>query len=531
MEENNNNLGDFFRKRLSSTEGEDGDWFNPDLRTDDLVLQGLVASAKGKKSKKRALFFLLPCLFFLGMLAYIVHLKQDIALLSDSKLPTIAQGNSIPLTSITTTTNNETTTLSNFSTIINEKRPETEVKNTNSKNKRQQVLWSNLELKNQQLQKLIVQKDKKIRALQLELSQNNNPSDLFEEAENITNFESNFLFPYFEPQFILGKKRQTVSGSKQLFQQEEWNGFLVLAPPIKLGGTQEIKNLSILKPALLAISLEGTKPSPDVSFSLKKKQKRKRNSFEIGVHVGLQALFTEKEIDILNQRIIADQELTTERLLAPYVGVNIAYSPIENLWIRTGVQVGGNTDYLGQKMGIVYNDGEEYLLPSGGRGSDLVLNTSTGYTKVVNTLQLTVPNATTNGDLLELDYVEELNTRHLQIPLSVEYFFSSKKWQPFIHLGAKWNIFTYEYKTLGINVVSENQAINFDLDEGDTNTKTLQYMSFMTGAGLSWNLNSKFSLRTTLGVEGNFLLQKNKTTDTDYSKSGLFANFGLYYKF
>lgn len=47
--------------------------------------------------------------------------------------------------------------------------------------------------------------------------------------------------------------------------------------------------------------------------------------------------------------------------------------------------------------------------------------------------------------------------------------------------------------------MSNDQAINFALNEDNANTKTLQYMSFMTGAGLSWNVRPHFSLRTTLG--------------------------------
>lgn len=539
MEEDNNNLGDFFRRRLSSDEGGDEDWFNPDPRVDDRVLQGLVASSVGKRNKKKWLLILLPCFAFLGMLGYIIHLKQQISLLHAVATQTVAQNTFIEPSSTITTTEN-TATLNNTSIITNTKKAkkiETSIFNVDAKKKEQSILLNHLKAEKEALQKQIEQKNKTIQALQVELSQSCAQVNSFENIlANTKESDFKYLSPSLHVQSILTNETATVLGSKAIFAQDKWNDFLAGIEPIEIekeiaNNNQRFENLSTIKPEFLTVPLEKTEAIPDYSFSLKKKKKRKLNSLEIGLHLGVQALFTEKEVKILDQRVLLKDDLASIELAVPYIGLNIAYSPIKNLWIRTGLQVGGNTDNMREEIGIVYNDAQEYLLPSGDRGSDLVLNTSTGYTKAANTLELTIPSTTTNGDLLELDYEERLSIKHLQIPLSVEYFFGQKKWQPFIHLGAKWNLFQYEYKASKIDVRYENQGLDFEFNEGDSNTKTLQYMSLMTGVGMNCNLRPRLSLRATIGLEMNYLLNENLTNTTVYSRNGLSANFGLYYKF
>jgi len=529
MEDNNNNLGDFFRKRLSSSEGGDEDWFNPNPRTDDLVLQGLMASSKGKKNRKALLFILLPCVLFLGMLGYIVHLKQHITLLDNTITKGIAKNiSSAP--NLKTVNESKTTLTNNIVTKENKKPLEKTTDSIGPKDKNQLPSNRNLEIENQTLQNLIAQKDETIQALQLELSQRCQPTNSLEEiAENGNVTTSNYWFPSLNIQPSINES-QTAFGSNYLFSQDKFNEYSDLVAPLELGN-QEFRDLPVLEPRPLIIPTEELiTPIVDYTFSLKKNKKRRQNSFEVGVHLGIQNLLTSEEIELLNQRIVG-KTLFVGDLYTPTIGLSIAYSPIKNLWIRTGGQVGGNRNFVGSEIAIVYNDVGEYLLPSGERGNDLILGTSNGYTKTVNTLQLTVPNATTNGDLLELGYYGELNRTHLQIPLSVEYFFGSKRWQPFIHLGTKWNLFHYEYKTSRVNIESENQEILFDLKEGN-NTKDLYYMSVMTGGGLNWNLRPKLSLRTTLGLEGNFLLNNTQSTTTDdYPQNGLFVHFGAYYKF
>jgi hypothetical protein len=532
MEEDNNNLGDFFRKRLSSLEGGDEDWFNPDPRADDMVLKGLVASSKEKRSRKKWIFILLPLLLFFGMLGYIAHLKCQIALLNNTATKILAQKKSTPHTSTTINETTTTLTIPSIPKIIttNKKTLETPTNKTDFKSNKQEAFWSTLEMENQALKRLINQKDKKIEGLKLELSQNCNWTSFATElAVNTKPIEFKRLFPSFKTQSIRTNEEKTSLGSKNLFLEENLNDFLPQSIPIGLDGIQNFNNLATIKPRFLDIPLEETEPASNATFSLRKKKKRK--AFEVGLHVGVEFLITEKDISISNQRILLKEGLVAAaEFAAPYVGFNIAYSPMKNLWIRTGVQGGGNTDNLREEIIIVYNDAQEYILPSGDRGSDLELNTSTGYTRIDKTLELTVPTTTTNGDLLELEYEEELKIKQIQIPLMVEYFFGSRKWQPFIHFGTKWSLFHYEWKSLKANIESDNQAIDFNLNEGLTNAKTFQYMSLMTGVGLNYNLRSGLSIRTTLGFEANYLLNKTKTT-IDYTTSGFFANFGLYYKF
>lgn len=544
MEEDNNNLGDFFRKRLSSGEGEDADWFNPDPRTDELVLKGLVASSGSKKKRKQWIFILLPCFALLGMLGYIIHLKHHIALLNDSTTRILAQNTFT--TPISTTTTENTATHTNTSVIKKEKNKK-ENKNLataiateqiDAKNKAQATFWANLEKENQALQKVIEQKDKAIQALRFELSQNCNQANSSQEimasinanaSTNAIDFKR--LFPSFATQSILPNKLPTTFGSTNLFSQDNFNA--VLGPStlaeIDVVGTPSFENLSTIKPGFLTVPFEKTKAIPDNSFSLKNKKKRKINSLEIGVQIGLLQLLTEKKVEIVDQRAFLE-ELEPRTIALPYASFNIAYSPIKNLWIRTGVQAGINTDDNKEEAVIVYDDAQEYLLPSGDRGSDLVINTFTGYTEVENTLALRLPSTIVNGDLLELEYQQKLSMKHLHIPLSVEYFFGKKKWQPFIHVGAKWNLFQYEYTGSYFELKSDNQEINFNLKEGSTNAETIQYISLMTGVGMSCNLRPKLSLRGTVGFEMNHMLT-NETTTFMYSTNGISVGLGLHYKF
>lgn len=534
MKDENNNLGDFFRKRLSSLEDGEEDWFNPDPRADDMVLQGLVASSNKKKSKKKGFFILLLCLLFLGMLSYIIHLKQHITSLNDTATNILAQKTFTPPTSTTTTEN--TTTLDHTSVPKHENtpnNPKTPIDPIASKNQEKDLLWSNLKKENQVLQQLLQEKNKKIQALELELSTNCTSPNSFEAtlANNKTT-EFKYLYPSLNAESILANEAQTTLGSKNLFSENKLNDFLSSSAPkeIALEELPKFKDLAVIEPELLAVPIEETEPLSNYAFALKNKKKRTRKTLELGVHVGLEGLITQKRIGIPNQRIIAKEEVAAEQFPVPYVGFDIAYSPLKNLWIRIGAQGGGSSNSLREQMGIVYNDANEYLLPSGDRGSDLLLNVATGYTEISNTLEVTVPNTTTNGDLLELEYIEEVYLKYLQIPLSVEYHFGSKKFQPFIHLGTKWNLFQYEYKTSSINLEANSQALDFNFKENESNIKEIQYMSLMTGVGMSCNLRPRLAIRATLGFEMNYLLNEEVST-MPYSKNGVWGNFGLHYKF
>lgn len=519
MEDNNNKLGDFFRKGLSSLEGEDQDWFNPNPRTDNLIIKELSVASKKKRDKKRGLHLFLPCLLFLGMLAYILYLKHHIVVLNDSSTHKILVNTTPTATNNKDVAEPHNTTKENQELIINKRDAEYK--------KLQQILY-HLTTQNEALQQTIRQKNRKIHALQIELNRNCSVPPLF--ASNIQQTKKSSpsgLFSNIHAQPILVEDGNSTQNSKLLLQDDQFDELPL--PISSKKQTQSFQDLLVLRPGLLPIKSERIEPLDNTSFNLKNKKKRKLNSLEVGFQAGLYTMLTEKKISIMHQRIVTGNP-TTERLVAPYLGVNIAYSPFKNLWIRAGIRGGGNTSSLKQNMGIVYDNGHEYTLPSGDIGNDFVLNTSTGYTDIKNTLTLIVPKTTANGDLFELKYYEELKTIHLQIPLTIEYFFGSRKWQPFVYSGLKWNIFQYEYKASDINLVSRDQPIIFDINKNQTNASTLQHVSFLTGAGLSCNIKPKLSLRTRVALEYNVSLEAT-TTDTDFSKSGLSADFGLYYKF
>lgn len=536
MEDNNNNLGDFFKKRLSSLEGEDQDWFNPDPRTDAQVLKGLVVNSKKRKNNKQWLL-ILPFLFFVGTLAYVFHLKQQVTDLTRDKEQLVLD--LVPKHSIINAEEKSTRVLSEENLINNQEinNEKVNIENEEAKNVDQLDLVEQLVIEKQKLKQLVTQKEAKIQALQLELSEKCNPKEVY------ANFVDPNNIPVFENLLASKTKVESASINKLgksfsptgVFSNNGVPNSLLTLDPTALEESKQFRDLAVIKPELLTNPLDMGNPNPDYSFSLKKKQKRRLKSLEVGLHLGLQMLITEKEIDILNQRIIgSNTAIDGGELTAPYAGISIAYAPVKNLWIRIAAHGGGSRNQSGQKMGIIYNDLEEYSLPSGDVGIDFVLNSSTGYTKAINTLQVTVPNGTTNGDLFELDYFQELRTTHIQVPVSIEYFFGSKKWQPFIHIGAKWNIFHYEWEwnVPYVTINSRGQEVSFNLKNVQENVKTFQYMSFMTGAGLNWNFRPRFSLRTTFGMEYNVLLDDvNNITNSDFSRNGFFVTNGLYYKF
>ena len=492
MEDKNNNLGNFFRKRLSSPEEENMDWFNPDPRTDQVVLEQLLNSPTKRRSK--LLYAALLALLFLSMLGYIGYLQYHLNAFkstpNSSTHPTvktipsnnIAQPDAQPLPSTPSSTpSSQTNTVT-----LNRATYEDLLNNVQT-----------LQEENKSLSKRLAQSNKTTKKLKQQLASNCAQNPIFPLAQAPSNYDKEAKITSDALNAFKAKVDDLSTGNALLDKQFSSATTATSNDETKTTESRQFLAVNPLATLEADLMLNPKANIPDITepFTVKKK-KRRKNSFEFGFELMAHSLLSENSRQIEGQRI-AFQNIAKDIRITPLSGVSVAYSPVNNLWLRTGFRVGLMYNNIQNSLGVVYDDSKQYQLPSGDQANDFTLNSNTSYANSTNQLQLTIPNNILNGDLMEFNYSEHLEWVHLQLPISVEYYFGSRKWQPFIHLGAEWNVLHYQHNVSSINIQARNQTVDYN-NTSNTTTQAaqLQFLSLVTGAGLNWNINKKFSLRS-----------------------------------
>ena len=572
MEDKNNNLEDFLRKKFSGIEDEGGDWARPSQRTREQVLAQIVPASTPFWNRKRvALLSVLLLAFLMG--SYIIYLNQNISelrttvnqqeqqleqlLLKEQQSNTYAFN---PSKNKAGTNQNSTAQLAENSkntteTIAhknNQTRPPAIQNNTeNNTNKTTENTNSNpikakdiaaLEAEVATSKKEIANlkkalgKHQRVGAITttaialkaenqaLKTEQKALKKELNRSKEEVTRLQSD--------RALLIERLNEATINNAIAEGNVVDSELEQGVDIETNTNQFLPALAGLP--LTDAALEKAEAinlvEPNPAFALKKK--RSKVQFDVGYEFALQGLFTEIQRNIQGQRPVAGGNNSTVLLLHNHA-LKIGCSPFKNFWVRTGFQVGFASMDKDYRMGIAYDDDDEYIRQDGNRGNDFTIQTGSIYAQSINEVRATIPNNISEGDLFEFNVDNEIKFQRYQIPLELEYHLGKDKLRWIVQLGSKYNFLLYKQQEGEINASASNQSISFDQHNASLVDEPLEplimdYFSIHGGVGAQYQLTDHWGLRALFNVEYNFIENDNFTSA---SRAGLSFKLGLNYKF
>lgn len=216
------------------------------------------------------------------------------------------------------------------------------------------------------------------------------------------------------------------------------------------------------------------------------------------------------------------------------LGLDFGRSLKKNLFLKTGIQIGGGTIHRNLFSALPYDKSGEFMNPNGNFSNDWLLETNSPLGSVENRLMFNVPQGADipDGDLvsLELQNIQELV--FLKMPIGFDYYIGKKRWKSWSQAGFSMNAtFLGDYLASGtLNHNNEDIPVeNFNLlDEREIGST---FINAYFGIGVDYRVGSRIHLRGGYSKEFNvfttakLLPAASPNFDTDALKFGLHFRF------
>ena len=506
----NNNIGDFFRKRLDGDMSNE-DWANPDMEIDNKVLNQIshpnkpISKGWGGVILKSGIGILL-----LLMGGYIIYLNQELSAAKNELI-----GRTDIVESIKSELNLEDN--SNTKTI--------ELKD---------ALIAKLEAQNENLflenEKLLRENtDQSINSGQREVIKLNTENDdaikILREEKEILLAENQKLNQLTE--HLLAEKN-VLEG--KLNEQEQ-------------SYTQMEKDNNILKDSLSLLSSlvaenmnsETEKiPEEEPIVPEEKTDTKNHKRFAMGYE------YSRQKWDIPINRTFSEQRLVSENgrnenISTNVHGLDFAFSPKQNWLIKSGLRFTQLNVESTYNMGLAYSPVNETPDPlSGGIFNTLNVNTKSSFLTSDNSVNvLFEPNrAPEEGSLLEYQAEDNLSINSWQIPIGLERQFNAGRTFLFIQGGVQLNSISIKEYTFRTTILdSERNPLNIvreSLDAQGVNNKL--FLNIYGEFGIEQPIFQEWYLRAALNYSYNFL-KNNSSNISNQAKTGTAFRLGLNYRF
>lgn len=262
---------------------------------------------------------------------------------------------------------------------------------------------------------------------------------------------------------------------------------------------------------------------------------KEHSNFEIGYQHSLQ------EFKVLMKNLFAGQELkyttlTNHKIYSQSPGVDLAYSPKKNWWIRTGLHLYKVEVSRKSRSITSYDRTTDYINEQG--EYILTYTSNTPYINITRNFDVVIPEDTTlqNQDQLKLTMEEFLYLRYLQIPLGIDYFYGKGKLQVLGQVGGQWNrvsVNGYGYSgkiesTTQEGIISQGSTI---IDRKELHK---QFLSAYAGVGLNYEFKPNWQMRAGVNCSYRFIKSELiRENVVDYPSINVSANYklGLHYRF
>ena len=210
---------------------------------------------------------------------------------------------------------------------------------------------------------------------------------------------------------------------------------------------------------------------------------------------------------------------------------HLAYQVRPNLWITSGIRTttGGFEKSFSDKL--IYDKSGEYIDDEGKTINEFEITTQTGFSDAGNSIDFEIPNGTVidDGDFLETEWNYSQQYKFTHIPIGVNYFMGKNKLKWFLKGGLGWNKVSLGEYFVEAQLSYDNEILPI---KGNEKSKTIevnsQFINGFAGAGLNYQFNTNWNVRTSFTFEKNFI-QKNEILESN-SLSKVF-DIGLDYRF
>lgn len=229
-----------------------------------------------------------------------------------------------------------------------------------------------------------------------------------------------------------------------------------------------------------------------------------------------------------NQSTIAP-EYETQRFKINLHGLTIAYSPVKNLWIRSGIRY-SKTDFKSNySLAFLYDEENEYVTSEGDNANELSLNTATNFIESSNQFEMIFDENTeiNQSDLIALDAEEFQKVSYLQIPLGIDYSIGGNRLMGLVHLGINYNWIKFNNYSYKADLSFDNSELIFETNPNyENSSSTMSFLGSYIGLGLSFEVIK--NIRTQVSLDNNFSFNgKNNLS----KRNGTNLRFGLNYQF
>ncbi len=502
MEDKNNNMGDFLRKKFDDFDETVGSWGKPDKQVKASVLEQITANPTTSKKGGYAKFI------YLGIAALLV-------LTTGGYLWNLHQQNS-ELKNTITAQANQITAVENQLKDINQKHEATTTK---------------LNQEAQQVQDELLKKDAEIERLNQSLL---NERSGYQKSEIDSKGHLNAIAQLEkEKQVLLGKLEEVRNGN--INGNGNFNGGDDVAGDLDDSGlnrqflAERIDGLDNLMHEQWNVLEEAAKNQIIIPASQILKSKHQR--FKIGYE------FSPMEFELETDRTFERQRSPVKRLASKRTtikahGALFAYSPKRNWWIRTGFRVASFETKDFNKVVLAYDASNEYVRP-GFRVNELSMSLSNPYAETESSFDIAIPDDTelNEEDLLEIDLTETQSVQIFQIPFGVEYIQGKNKLQWLWQGGLQWNNIVFDDYNYEAKASSRRQHIEVEkkMEEAAVK-KSRQFMSAYAGVGMNYHLTGNWHAKAAFTYNYDFINNKSKNF-SNATKRGTAFNLGLNYHF
>lgn len=467
--ENQDNLGNFFRKNLSKSEGASDGWDKPDASVwADAQID--IFAEKTTKKRYRVALFLLAFLLLTGVTgAYIWSLQGQVEELEKSlKVQEIAL-------------------------------QKQEEKTLSLEKKAALTLQNQLKEKQEENEnQLAIQKEKIALEKTLVIHQND-ALDLQKENK------------HWKQQVL--QLSSTLKETKDLLEDKKAS---IL---VEKKNTMPVASLEkeIQAIAVNSFSELPTPSFPDAFLAKKEKKNKWKVAYSYSfLDLKMPSTTNTKDVD----KAIINIDNTT--YLSPTNGLSVAYSPKENWFIRAAYQgANGKTERVWQIVDS-YDKSTEYLGQDGEIQNNLSYAFTTPFVAHGGDIEIRVPSETEleEEDILFSKISDYQTFDYSRISLGAEYGTGKRKWNYHLSSGLNWNTLKFKEYFTEAEIKINNQ--NYEIEKIDLTQKTKLSKSFLglyAGLGLSYQISPHWSTAATL----NYTINLINTKENGFATSDLLA--------
>ncbi len=488
MDDNKNNLEDFFNNRINDFDESDDGWDLPDESAWENA-QAHFPNHPQKKTwnwKLGVLILLVFTLFSAGV--YIYFLKKDL----------VNKSNEIEIAK------NEIENKNNTITILEKEISKVESESEKEKLNTQNAITS-LTPKQQIATQTILSQKNTNQFLSKENQKNN---------KELIITQSNFAFKN-ESNFPINEKiasNYTIKDSKMILEN---------SIPIA-SSFMEIQNVFPAQKLDLESEFNIFFPTPQ----------KKKGKFEIGVNytslnfkIPLVYDFEKLEKEDFGKK---DWSFPVQSKGGEF---HLAYKVRSNLWIITGLRrtaVGFEKSFSDK---LIYDKSGEYIDGDGKTINEFEITTQTGFSDTGSNIDFEIPNGTTinDGDFLETEWNNSQQYKFTHIPIGVNYFMGKNKLKLFFTGGLGWNKVSLGEYFVEAQLSYDNEILPIKRNEESKKVEvSSQFINGFAGAGLNYQLTSNWHARTSFTMEKNFIQKNEILRSNSFTKV---FDLGLNYRF